>query len=218
MMLASTTDSSVARRLGTLAIGLLLVACGVASMIRAELGVAPWDVLTTGTAEATGLDIGIAAMLLPIVFTALGWAIGRAPGTGTVICVLVVGPVLGVVLDALLTHEAMAPRLAHFVVGFLLVAAGITAVIIAEIGPGPAELVMLAIHDRGYPLAPARTAIEIFCVAAGWALGGQIGAGTVVAAVAIGPILRWTLSTTGYGSANAVEHAADLNAPGASTR
>src|SRR3546814_6165844 len=88
-------------------------------------------------------------MLLPIVFTALGWAIGRAPGTGTVICVLVVGPVLGVVLDALPTHEAMAPRLAHFVVGFLLVAAGITAVIIAEIGPGPAELVMLAIHDRG---------------------------------------------------------------------
>src|SRR3546814_868754 len=60
MMLASTTDSSVARRLGTLAIGLLLVACGVASMIRAELGVAPWDVLTTGTAEATGLDNGIA--------------------------------------------------------------------------------------------------------------------------------------------------------------
>src|SRR3546814_6466347 len=94
MMLASTTDSSVARRLGTLAIGLLLVACGVASMIRAELGVAPWDVLTTGTAEATGIDIGIAAMHPPIVFNALGWAIGREPGTGTVICVLVVGPVL----------------------------------------------------------------------------------------------------------------------------
>src|SRR3546814_12098702 len=86
MMLASTTDSSVARRLGTLAIGLLLVACGVASMIRAELGVTPWDVLTTGTAAATGLDIGIAAMLLAIVFTALGWALRPAPGPGQLLC------------------------------------------------------------------------------------------------------------------------------------
>src|SRR3546814_14814765 len=126
-------------------------------------------------------------MFLPIVFTALGWAIGRAPDTGTVICVLVVGPVLGVVLDALPTHEAMAPRLAHFVVGFLLVAAGITAVIIAAIGPGPAELVMPAIHDRGYPLAQARTAIEIVCVAARWALAGPRGAATLGAPCALGP-------------------------------
>src|SRR3546814_11999419 len=75
---------------------------------------------------------------------------------------------------------------------------------------------MLSIHDRGYPLAPARTAIEIVCVAAGWALGGQIGAGTVVAAVAIGPILRWTLSATGYGTAKPGEKAAELTAHGAS--
>src|SRR3546814_17081662 len=100
----------------------------------------------------------------------------------------------------------MAPRLAHFVVGFLLLAAGITAVIIAEIGPGPAELLMLAIHDRGYPLAPARPAIEIFCVAPGWSLGGQIGAGTVFAAGPIALLLRWTLRTYAYASAQSAQH------------
>src|SRR3546814_11548264 len=117
-------------------------------------------------------------MFLPIVFTALGWAIGRAPDTGTVIFVLVVGPVLGVVLDALPTHEAMAPRLAHFVFCFLLVAAGITAVIIAEIGPGQSELVMLAIHDRGYPPTPARPATPIFGVPAARALARPTGRGS----------------------------------------
>ena len=214
MMLAATPDSSVARRLGTLAIGLVLVASGVAMMIRGEIGVAPYDVLTTGIADATGIEIGLAAMLLPLAFTVLGWALGRPPGPGTLLAVLFVGPILGAVLDVLPTHEAMAPRLLLFTAGFLLIGAGITAVVIAEIGPGPAEIVMLAIHDRGYPLAPVRTGIELTCVALGWIIGGQIGAGTVIVAALIGPLLRWMLTTAGFDSTRTAE-VTDCAAPGA---
>ena len=214
MMLAATPDSSVARRLGTLAIGFVLVAAGVAMMIRGELGVAPYDVLTTGIADAAGIDIGIAAMLLPLAFTMLGWALGRPPGPGTVLAVLLVGPILGVILHALPHHEAMAPRLLLFALGFLLIGAGITAVIVAEIGPGPAEIVMLAIHDRGYPLAPVRTGIELTCVALGWIIGGQIGVGTAVVAVLIGPLLRWMLTTAGFDATRTAE-VTDCAAPGA---
>jgi uncharacterized membrane protein YczE len=214
MTLAATADTPVLRRLATLAVGLATVATGVALMIRAELGVAPWDVLTTGIAEASGLEIGFAAMLLPLVFTGLGWALGRPPGPGTVIAVLVVGPMLGAVLELVPEQSAMAPRLGLFALGFLLVAAGITAVIVAEIGPGPAEIVMLAINDKGVPLARARTGIELACVALGWVLGGQIGAGTLLVALTIGPVLRWMLTRAGYRSAVA-EDRADCAAPGA---
>lgn len=202
-MLAANPSSPVARRLGTLAIGLLLVGAGVAMMIRGQIGVAPYDVLTTGIAQLTGIDIGLAAMLVPLAFTGLGWVLGRRPGPGTVLAVLLVGPILGLVLDALPHQEPMLVRLALFGVGFLAVAAGITAVVIAEIGPGPAEMVMLAIHDKGYPLAPVRTGIELTCVAVGWAIGGQIGVGTVVVAVLIGPLLRWMLATAGFDSTRA---------------
>lgn len=213
-MLAATPESSVARRLGTLGLGLVLVATGVALMIRAEIGVAPYDVLTTGIAELTGIQIGIAAMLLPLAFTGLGWALGRRPGPGTVLAVLLVGPILGAVLTMLPHTEAMAPRLVLFTVGFLFVTAGITAVVVAEIGPGPAEIVMLAIHDRGYRLAPVRTGIEVSCVALGWALGGQIGAGTVIVALLIGPLLRWMLQVAGFDAARA-DAATDCASPGA---
>jgi uncharacterized membrane protein YczE len=215
MMLTATPDSSVARRLGTLALGLGLVAVGVAMMIRAEIGVAPWDVLTTGLAEATGLDIGVAAMILPFGFTLLGWSLGRRPGPGTLIAVLTVGPILSVVLDHLPHQEAMVSRIALFAIAFVLISAGITAVIIAEIGPGPAEIVMLAIHDKGYPLAAARTGIELSCVAVGWIIGGQIGAGTVVVAVLIGPVLRRMLTATGFDAVGDVEEATECAAPGA---
>lgn len=213
-MLAATPESPVARRLATLAIGLVLVGSGVALMIRAELGVAPYDVLSTGLAELLRIDIGLAAMLLPLAFTALGWALGRRPGPGTLLAVLLVGPILGAVLDALPTHEAMIPRLALFAVGFPLIAAGITAVVIAEIGPGPAEIVMLAIHDKGLPLAPVRTGIELTCVALGWAIGGQIGVGTVLVALLIGPLLRWMLSAAGFDPQRAGP-ATDCASPGA---
>jgi uncharacterized membrane protein YczE len=215
MMLAATPDAPVARKLGTLAVGLLLVASGVALMIRAELGVAPWDVLNTGLAKAAGVDIGVAAMVLPFVVTLLGWTLGRRPGPGTVLAVLLVGPMLSAILHQIPHQEALATRVAFFAVAFVVIAAGITAVIIAEFGPGPAEMVMLAIHDRGYPLAASRTAIELVCVSVGWAIGGQVGVGTVAVAVLLGPTLRRMLTAAGFDAVGNVDEASDCAAPGA---
>lgn len=58
-------DSTVARRVITLLVAIVCVAVGVASMINAELGVAPYDVTSTGLAEVLGIPIGLAAVLLP---------------------------------------------------------------------------------------------------------------------------------------------------------
>lgn len=198
----------------TLLAGLVLVGVGVACTIRAELGVAPYDVLTTGLVSLTGLEIGIAAMVVPLFFIGLAMVLGARPGLGTVLAVLLVGPILGVVLRVLPTHEAMVPRLALFAVGFVVIAAGITAVVVAEVGPGPAELLMLAIHDRGVPLAPARTAIEISSVAIGWLIGGKVGVGTVVVAILIGPVLERFLRWAGFARPVAAE-LSDYASPGA---
>lgn len=198
MPIAAPPDATVARRLSTVAAGLPLVSAGVALTIRAELGVAPYDVLSTGIVALTGLDIGIAAVVVPVAFVAIGLLLRTRPGPGTLVAVLLVGPVLGVVLDALPAQDAMAPRLAYFVAGFVLITAGITLVVVANMGPGPAELVMLAVHAKGYSLAPARTAIEAICVVLGWGMGGQVGLGTLVFAVLVGPALKRTLSITGF--------------------
>ena len=214
MPIAASPDASLHRRLGTLAAGLPLVSVGVALTIRAEIGVAPYDVLSTGIVALTGVGIGIAAMLLPLAFVVVGLLLRSRPGAGTVLAVLLVGPVLALVLDALPAHEAMGPRLAYFVAGFAVMTVGITLVVVADIGPGPAELVMLALHDKGIPLAPARTGIEAICVVLGWAMGGQIGVGTVVFAVLIGPALKRTLLVAGF-SARPLAEASSCASTGA---
>lgn len=214
MPLAATVDTPVARRLGSLVAALLLVSTGVALMIRAEVGVAPYDVFSTGVADTFGVPIGVAAMAVPVLFVGVGLLLGGRVGLGTVLAAALVGPVLGLVLEVLPEVEAMAPRLALFVVGGTVVASGITAVVVAEIGAGPAEVLMLAIHDRGHDLARTRTAIEVSSVAAGWALGGQVGVGTAVFAVSIGPTLRWLLRRAGY-RAEEADEAALCAEPGA---
>jgi uncharacterized membrane protein YczE len=190
--------ASPARRIGVLLVGLVLVAVGVACTIQAEVGVAPYDVLSTGLRDLFDIPIGLAAVLLPIVFLALGALLGGRLGLGSLLAVALVGPMLGLVLDRLPEVEAMAPRLAFYGVGFVLLTLGIALVIVPEIGPGPAELLMLAIHERGHALAPVRTGIELTSVGVGWAMGGQVGVGTLVFAVLIGPALRRTLEGLGY--------------------
>jgi uncharacterized membrane protein YczE len=59
-----------------------------------------------------------------------------------------------------------------------------------------------------------RTGIELTCVAIGWALGGQVGVGTIVFALGIGVTLRWMLARAGYESSRIAE-ASDVAAPGA---
>lgn len=212
MPVAPRPGSSAWRRYPTYLAGLTMVGTGVAITIRAELGVAPFDVLTTGLASATGMAIAVAAVLVPIAFVTVGLLLRGPFGPGTPLAVAVVGPVIGLGLEVLPTVEAMAPRLGMFVAGTAITALGVTGVVIGRVGPGPSEMVMLAIHERGHGLAPARTAIEVSCVLGGWALGGQVGIGTVVFALAIGPVLARLLGLAGY------DHHATLEAQVHATR
>ena len=214
MPLLVPTGATTLRRYGVHLLGLATVATGVALTIQGELGVAPYDVVTTGMHEVLDIPIGMAAILLPLVFLALGVLLGGRVGLGTVLAVALVGPVLGVVLELLPETELLVPRIAFYVVGFCAITTGIVLVILPDLGAGPAEVLMLAVADRGYPLAPARTGIELVCVVVGFAMGGQVGVGTLAFAVMIGPALRRALTFVGYDDAQAATRS-DTASPGA---
>jgi uncharacterized membrane protein YczE len=202
------------RRLAVLAAGIALVAIGVAVTIHAELGVAPYDVVTTGMHEQLGLALGLAAIVLPVVFVGIGVLCGGRIGAGTVVCTLAVGPVLGVVDQLLPRVEPLLLRIPMFAAGFCSIAAGVVLCILPELGAGPAEVLMLAIADRGRPLAPVRTGIEAGCVVVGFGMGGQVGVGTLAFAGLIGPALRRLLTLAGYDDRAAATRS-DTASPGA---
>jgi uncharacterized membrane protein YczE len=78
--------------------------------------------------------------------------------------------------------------------GIVITALGMAMYIGAGLGPGPRDGLMTGISAKGYPLWIVRTVLELVALAAGWVLGGDVGIGTVLFALGIGPLGHWFLA------------------------
>jgi uncharacterized membrane protein YczE len=68
----------------------------------------------------------------------------------------------------------------------------------ARLGAGPRDALMTALAARsGWSISRTRTAIELSVLALGWMMGGTLGVGTVLFAVAVGPSVQWGMRLFG---------------------
>jgi uncharacterized membrane protein YczE len=188
-----TATPSVVRRLPRLLHGLTLCGLGIALMDVAELGLGPWDVLHKGLSNVTGVPFGTVGIVVGALLLLLWIPLGERPGIGTVANVLWIGATIDVVLLVLPVPEALWLRIVAMALGPLLFGIGTGYYLGVALGPGPRDGLMTGIARRGPSVAVARTGIELTALAAGAALGGTVGVGTVVFALSIGPVVGWTL-------------------------
>lgn len=172
-------------------LGMLAAAVATALMVRAGIGLGPWDAFHLGLHRLTTLSVGMAAGVTSLAIVLGGLAFGVRPRFGTF-----VNPVLfGLFVDLVLPvtpAPAGAARLAiaavYLLAGIALTGAATGMYIAAGLGAGPRDGLMVAIAARtGWPVQRVRMAIELFALAGGWLMGGTIGIGTVVYALGIGP-------------------------------
>lgn len=173
--------------------GLIAVGTGVALLIRAELGVASWDVLHVGLAERTGASVGTVAMVVSIGAAGLALLLRERPRLGTLVPVLVIAPTIDLVLGLVSTPGGFAGQLAMLMAGTLLMAVGVGAYVTSDHGAGPGDLVFLGVARLGLPVGAARFLVDGVAVSAGWLLGGPVGIGTVVVTLGLGPLIGATI-------------------------
>ena len=182
------------RRVLQLLIGVFCYGFSISMMIRAGLGVSPWDVLGQGTSLQTGIAFGFVTNLIGIVVLLLWIPLRQKPGVGTVLNVLLVGPSAEVALAVVSEPAQLWARILMFTAGLTLLAAATGLYIGARMGPGPRDGLMTGLHARfGWPIWAVRTGIEVTVLAIGWALGGAVGLGTVAFALLIGPMVNRTV-------------------------
>ena len=182
------------RRIAQLLVGLFLYGIAIAMMVRAGIGVAPWDVLTQGLAKQTGLTFGVLTVIVGAVVLLLWIPIRQKPGVGTVLNVLLIGPAADVGLAFIPQQTQPVLQGLLFAGGLALLAIATGLYIGARLGPGPRDGLMTGIHHRfGWKLWIVRTGIEVTVLAIGWLLGGQVGVGTVAFALLVGPLVGLTL-------------------------
>jgi uncharacterized membrane protein YczE len=198
------------RRLLQLLVGLFLYGVAIALMVRAGIGVAPWDVLTQGIVRQTGLGFGLVVFLTSVVVLLLWIPLRQRPRFGTVANALLVGPFADLGLHVLPQQTVWWAQGLTFALGLLLLAAASGLYIGAAFGPGPRDGLMLGLHRRfGVRVGVARTAIEVTVLAIGWLLGGQVGIGTALEALLIGPMVAFALPLFAPRATRVVDPSAD---------
>ena len=182
------------RRIAQLVVGLVLYGIGLALMVRAGIGLAPWDVLSQGISLRTGIPFGLVTNILGAIVLLLWIPIRVRVGPGTVANVLLLGTSAQLGLDVIPQQTVPGIQALVFAGGLAVVAVATGLYIGARLGPGPRDGLMTGLHRRtGRPIWMVRTSLELVVLIAGVLLGGQFGIGTIAFALLIGPMVNVTL-------------------------
>ena len=179
------------RRLTQLFAGLLLYGISLALVLRAGLGLAPWDVLHQGLARLTGLTVGQMVILVSFAVLVLWIPLRQPPGFGTFANAILVGLSVDLTMLVLDDVSSWPARVLFLVSGVLLNAVATALYIGAMLGPGARDGLMTGLVRRtGRSVRVVRTSLEVGVLAVGWLLGGTVGVGTLLYAFAIGSVVH----------------------------
>lgn len=182
------------RRLLQLNCGLVLYGFSMALMLRANLGLDPWDVLHQGIAPRLGLSFGMTVNLIGLIVLLLWIPLAQRPGIGTILNIIVIGTAVDLSLLMIPTPTGYVLRFMFLAFGIVLNGIAGGAYIGAGLGTGPRDGLMVGLCARtGWPVKTVRTGIELAVLLVGWLLGGTLGVGTVLYALTIGWVVHHAL-------------------------
>lgn len=174
--------------------GLVLYGASLAFMVRAGLGLDPWDILHQGLARRTGLSFGTVTALTGVAVLLMWIPLRQRLGIGTVANVVVVAVSVDLALWLIPEVTSLWWRVPLLVAGVVCNGIATATYVGTRLGPGPRDGLMTGLHARTrWSVRVVRTCIEVCVLVIGWLLGGTAGLGTVLYALAIGPLTQFFL-------------------------
>lgn len=188
-------------KMPSLLFGLFLFAAGVVANLYSGLGMAPWGVLNVGIVNHTHLSLGQASQLVGLVVLLIGWALGFAPGLGTLANMYFIG----LFIDLIISWKLI-PIPAETIGQVLLIFLSVGLIGIASyfylrvrLGAGPRDGLMMGLVRRlDRPVSTIRVGIEVAVLVLGYLLGGPVGLGTLVTALTTGYAVQLAFRLGGY--------------------
>lgn len=174
-------------------VGLAMFGLGITLFIRADLGLAPWDVFHKGLSNKLDISIGVVIIGVGLLLLLLWIPLRQKPGIGTILNALEIGFTVDLLKPLIGEPHNIVARLALVVAALLSVALGSALYIGAALGPGPRDGLMLGLASKGVSVRFARTAVEATTLVGGVLLGGTVGIGTVAFMLGIGPLVQLLL-------------------------
>ena len=187
--------SNLQQRFARLLAGYVLIAAAIALNVRSELGLGPLFVVFQGLQRHGVATIGTATVLTNVVLLLGAMALRERPGIGTLGQVFLVGPMTDLALWATPSVHSWVGRTAYLLSAFVILCVGAAMYMSADLGAGPYDAMMRGLYrnSRRLPLSVVRLSMEGTALLIGWLLGGDVGVGTLLIGLGIGPGLAYGL-------------------------
>ena len=171
-----------------LCFGLILFGLGEGLLIVSAAGASPWSVLAQGIYLNVGFSVGIITILISAGVLILWIPLNQKLGIGTILNAIIIGLMIDVCIKFVPTPENYISQLFLALIAVLTVGLGGGIYLVANLGPGPRDGLMIGLQKKtNLPIAAVRAFLEITVMSIGWYLGGTVGVGTLLFAFGIGP-------------------------------
>ena len=171
-----------------LCLGLMLFGLGEGLLIVSYTGASPWSVLAQGISLHINFSIGTITLFISFAVLLLWIPLNQKPGIGTILNALIIALMIDLCIKFVPTPETYEVQLLLAVIAVLTVGFGGGIYLVANLGAGPRDGLMVGLQKKtNLPIAAVRATLEITVVSAGWYLGGTVGLGTLLFAFGIGP-------------------------------
>ena len=181
-----------------LCFGLSLFGLGEGLLIVSFTGASPWSVLAQGISLNIDFSIGTITLFVSIGVLLLWIPLKQKPGIGTILNALIIALMIDICINFVPTPENYTSQILLAIVAVLTVGLGGGIYLVANLGPGPRDGLMIGLQEKtNLPIAAVRAFLEITVMSIGWYLGGTVGVGTLLFAFGIGPAVALGLFLVG---------------------
>ena len=181
-----------------LCFGLTLFGLGEGLLLVSLTGASPWSVLAQGISLHIDLSIGVITFFVSSFVLFLWFFLDQKPGIGTIMNIIIIAIMIDISIFYIETPENYVSKIIMAVIAVLIVGLGSGFYLIANLGPGPRDGLMVGVQIKtNFPIALVRAFLEITVVATGWYLGGTVGIGTLLFAFGVGPAVALGLFIVG---------------------
>ena len=171
-----------------LCLGLSLFGLGEGLLIVSLTGASPWSVLAQGISLHVNFSIGVITFFVSSFVLFLWFFLDQKPGIGTIMNIIIIAIMIDITIFYIETPESYISKIIMAATAVLIVGLGSGFYLIANLGPGPRDGLMIGIQRKtNFPIAAVRSSLEIIVVLIGWYLGGTVGIGTLLFAFGVGP-------------------------------
>lgn len=193
-------------KMPSLFFGFFLFAVAILLALYSKLGMSPWDVFHMGIVNHSILSLGQTSQIVGFAVIMLSIFLGVIPGIGSVFNMIFIGIFIDLVNNTglLKTPGSMLGKILMLISAILIMGIATYSYLRVELGAGPRDGLMEGIVIKfDKPVWLIRGSIEITALITGFFLGGPVGIGTLLLAVAIGPAVEFAFKIGKYDSKKA---------------